>query len=58
MTCASNLVWDAGIGPPLGGWVGKAMGEARQGVWGWGVGVNLRLCGGLAWVGGRVRCSV
>lgn len=50
MTCASNLVWDAGIGIPLGGRIGKAMVEVGRG--GFGGGVNLGICAGLAWVGG------
>lgn len=47
MTCASNLVWDAGTGSPLGGRIGRVW-VRFSGKWGWG---GL-ICGFVqAWLG-------
>lgn len=54
MTCASNLVWDSGIGSPLGAWIEKAMREVE-----WGGGGLI--CGFVqAWLGweGLVLCEM
>lgn len=56
MTCASNLVWDAGIGSPLGGQIGKTIGEPEGGGGGGGL-----ICGFVqAWLGweGVVQCGM